>query len=333
MINKKIKEKIIENNDFNKVFAEDIIPADDAFHGSTKHVAAEWWYFEAKLNNGYTVVLTPTTQLKNMVIFPCIELYKDGELKVRLIKRYFFQNFQTLKNFPFVKLFDKKIIEFDYDRYNKKGEWVYNISTKIDNYEINLNFIGNTKGWKMELDKQIWIVALPKAKVTGEIVINGTKMNVNGIGYHDHNCGSDLSKLFNVSGWYWGKIMSETLTLTWANISEKSSKKKLIAVLNQDNQGYFNINPENIYFKPDNFIRNHGRKMPTSYNLKIDDVVNDIPIHVDVNMEVKNIHRRFKKLLIAPYWRYHVEAKGVLSLGSYFENVNKTQIMEFFRVI
>jgi hypothetical protein len=48
---------------------------------------------------------------------------------------------------------------------------------------------------------------------------------------------------------------------------------------------------------------------------------------------VKNIHRRFEKLLIAPYWRYHVEANGVISIDSVEESVNKTQIMEFFRVI
>jgi len=321
----------MNNTIYNKSIPQSILPIDDAFQGSNKFFSSEWWYFEAKLNNGYTAVFTPTIQLNSMVIFPCIELYKDGELIARVIKRYLFKNFQTFKNYPSVKLFDKKIIEFDYDSFNKKGEWAYNISTKIDDYEINLNFIGITKGWKMDLDKQIWIVALPKAKVTGDIVINGSKINANGIGYHDHNCGSGFSKIFDIVGWYWGKIMSKTLTLTWARFSKKSSNGEFLAVLNQDNQGYFNINPESIYFKLDNYIRNYGRKMPTSYTLKIDDVVNDIPIHVDVNMEVKNIHRRFKKLLIAPYWRYHVEAKGVLSLGSCKESINKTQIMEFFR--
>jgi len=106
-----------------------------------------------------------------------------------------------------------------------------------------------------------------------------------------------------------------------------------MAVVNQDNKGYFTINPENIHFKPDKFIRNYGRKMPTSYILQINDVVNNIPIHVDVKMIVKNIHRRYKRMLIAPYWRYHVEATGIISVDSYRETVNNTQIMEFFRLI
>lgn len=333
MTNKNNKIKKIGNNVYNKVFVKDITPLDDAFHGSKKKVATEWWYFEAKLDNGYTVIFTPTSQLKNLIVFPCIEIYKNGELKVRAIKRYLNKKFQTSEDIPLIKLFDNKIVDFDCKRYNEKGEWVYNISSKIDDCEINLNFIGNTKGWKTDFNEQNWIVALPKAKVTGEIVIDGNKMNVTGIGYHDHNCGSDFSNLFNIEGWYWGKIMSETFTLTWAKVSKKSSKGEFFAVVNQYNKGYLILNSEKINFKVDNFIRNHGRKMPTSYSLLINDVVNDIPIYIDVNMDVKNIHRRFEKLLIAPYWRYHVEANGVISIGSVKENVNKTQIMEFFRVI
>ena len=178
-----------------------------------------------------------------------------------------------------------------------------------------------------------WTVALPKASVTGDIAVNGKRMKVSGIGYHDHNWNSSSSRVMNTWGWYWGKIMSKTLNLVWANIMKTSSGGELLAVVNQDKKGFFAINPENIHFKSNTFIRNYGRKMPTSYTIQIDDDVNDIPINVDVNMVVKNIHRRNRKLLIAPYWRYHVEAKGYISLGSHKETVNSTQIMEFFRLI
>jgi len=319
-----------------KPILQSILPQDDAFHASKKFFTSEWWYFEAIFNNGYSAVIGFTkSSKKNFLSYPAIEIYKDGKLQVRAIERYLFQNFQISKNFPFVKLLDDNVIEFDHGRFNDLGEWVYNIALKIDNQEVNLKFKGTTPGWKIESEEVgLWTVALPKATVTGNIVVNGKSMNVNGIGYHDHNwINRNLSTVMNLQCWYWGKIMSETLTLTWANIVKKTSKGEFLAVLNQDNKGFFNIKPENIYFKPDNYIRNHGRKMPTSYTLKINDVVNDIPIHVDVDMEVKNIHRRFKRLLIAPYWRYLVETKGFLNIGSYKENVNKNQIMELFHLI
>ena len=321
------------SNIYNRLIPRDILPRDDAYHGSKKYIASEWWYFEAFFNNNYSAVVSFTTSFKNLIAFPTIELYRYGELEVRAIKRYPIHDFQISKHFPLVKLFDNKIIEFDQERFNDRGEWVYNVSMKIEDHKINLKFVGITKGWKFEWDGESWIVALPKASVTGELLVHGNRIPVSGIGYHDHNWFSNLSTIVNTWGWYWGKITGKTLIVTWANIVKKSSKGELLAVVNQDNKGYFTINPENIHFKPDKFIRNYGRKMPTSFTLQIDEVVDNIPIHIDVKMVVKNIHRRYKRMLIAPYWRYHVEATGIISLGSYKEIVNNIQIMEFFRVI
>ena len=47
-------------------------------------------------------------------------------------------------------------------------------------------------------------------------------------------------------------------------------------------------------------------------------------------MEAHEIHSN-RVLFIAPYRRYHVKAKGYIMLGSYNEEVNDTQIMEFLR--
>jgi len=322
-----------EGNELKEPIPQIISPKDDAFHGSTKNFSSEWWYFDAFFNNGYSAVITFTVSFKNRIVFPVIEIYRNGELEVRAIKRFLFHNCQTFKQLPFVKLFDHKIIEFDQKRFNDKEEWVYDVSPKIGDHEVNLKFIGTTPGWKFKRQGESWVVTLPKATVTGEITVHGEKMKVNGIGYHDHNWTSNLSNIVNIWGWYWGKITSKTLNVAWVKIANKYTKGELIAVINQDNKGFYTINPENIHFKPDKFIRNYGRKMPTNFTIKIDDVVNGIPIKVDVKMDVKNIHRRYKRMLIAPYWRYHVKATGSIHLGSYREIVNHNQMMEFFRLV
>ena len=33
---------------------DDILPSDDAFHGSPKRISAEWWYFDAIFSNKYS---------------------------------------------------------------------------------------------------------------------------------------------------------------------------------------------------------------------------------------------------------------------------------------
>ena len=327
---------MINSNADNKSIARDIQPIDDVFHGPTKLVDTEWWYFDAIFDNNYSAVISFTkSSKKNLLTFPTIEIYKNGQLEVRAIKRYIFQDFQISKQIPSVELFNNEGIKFDQDRFVNRGEWVYNVLFKIDDHEVTLQFIGATKGWKIE-SKTVgsWTVALPKASVTGNIVVHGEKMNVKGIGYHDHNWMSgSFSTVMNLRCWYWGKILGKTFNVVWANVINTSSEEEILAVVNQDNKGYFATNPKNIHFITDKFIRHYGRKMPTNFTLKIDDIVNGIPIYVDIKMNVKGIHRRFKRVLISPYWRYHVKTTGIISVGSVKETVDSTQIMEFFRSI
>ena len=311
----------------------DITPADDAFHGSTKRMAAEWWYFDANFTNNYSLHIgcRTFTKKKQGMISPFLEIYKDGKLEVKAVNRYLFSQFQTSSDYPLVKLANKTIIEFDKERFKENGEWVYHISLKKEENEVNLTFIGTTKGFKYETDSESWTVALPKALVKGEIIVNGKKINGNGIGYHDHNWNySLLTPLTYGKGWYWGKIMSKTLTISWAEIIKSASRGEILAVINQDNQGYLPTNAENIYFKPEKFVRNHRKIMPTRFTLKIDDIVNKVPIKVNVKMEPQDVHYD-KVLIIAPYWRYHVKAEGYISLGSIKESVNDMQIMEYLK--
>jgi len=311
----------------------DITPADDAFHGSTKRIAAEWWYFDAAFSNKYSLHIGCRTfsRKKMGMVSPFLEMYKDGKLEAKAVKRFSFRQFKTSSDCPLVKLGNNTIIDFDQEKYKEKGEWIYNVSLKIENHEVNLIFTGTTKGFKYETNAESWTVALPKASVTGEIIVDGKKMNVSGIGYHDHNWNYTLlTALTYGKGWYWGKIMSKTLTVSWAEVIKSANVGEILAVVSQDTQGYLATNAEKIHFKLDKFIRNHGREMPTSFAIKIDDVVNGVPIKVDVEMETQEVHYS-KVLFLAPYWRYHVKAKGYISLGSHKETVNDTQMMEFLR--
>jgi predicted secreted hydrolase len=185
-----------------------------------------------------------------------------------------------------------------------------------------------TKGWKIETDNECWTVALPKAIVSGEIVVNGKKMKVNGVGYHDHNWNYSILTVMNYGrGWYWGKITSKSFNIVWANIIKTAKKSEILAVVNQDKNGFYNIDPRKIFFKVENFIRIHGRKTPTCFTLQIDDVIKDISVKTDIKMKSENIH--FDKALLAPYWRYHMNTAGYISIGNKKEQVNLNHIMEF----
>jgi len=317
-------------NTLKKNYAVDISPKDDAFHGSKKHIAIEWWYFDAVFTNDYSIHIGFKTFTKKDrgIVSPLIEIYKGGKLELELSKRHLFRHIKTSKKIPHVELFNKPIIKFDYDRFNKTGEWVYNVTMKIDQCEVDLTFTGISKGWKIETETESWTVALPKASVSGKIKINDEEMSVEGIGYHDHNWNYTILTVMNYGiGWYWGKIRSDTFNIVWANIVKSSKKSEVLSIVNEGEKQYFNINPENIFFKAGNFVRNGRKKAPTQFILKIDDVVDGIPVLVDVKMETKELHG--SSVLIAPYWRYHVQTTGYISVGSKKETIDSTQIMEF----
>ena len=314
-----------------KYFPVEISPKDDAYHPSRNPISEEWWYFDAIFDNNYSLHADFTIFTKNgRLASSAIEIYKNGELEAKVIKRHLLKPVDLSINYPEVKLFDTKIINFDFERFNKTGEWIYNFSQKLDDCEINLDFVGTTKGWKIVTDDLSWTVAQPKAIVSGEIIANGKKMKVYGLGYHDHNWNSSLSSIFKIFGWYWGKLTSRTFNLTWAHLMKNRTQGHIFAILNKDNQGFYSINPENISLKFDKFITSYGRKIPSTLNLKINDIVKDIPISVDVTMEIKNMH--FKSLIFFPYWRYHIKTNGFISVDSHEEQINDTHIMEFFRL-
>jgi len=315
-----------------KVTPRDITPEDDAFHGSHKHVAAEWWYFDAIFTNNHSLHIgCRTFSKKNFgLVSPFLEIYKDGKLVADAVRRYFFRDFQTSSEFPLVKLANDTIIEFDQKRYHDKKEWAYKLSLNINDCEIHLEFIGTTKGWKYETDAESWVVALPKASVTGEIIVHGHRMNVQGIGYHDHNWNYTIwTPITYGKAWYWGKIISNTFNVSWAKIVKPSSEGELVAIVNQDDKGYFPINPDNIHFKHDKIVRTHKRKIPTRFDLKINDITKDIPVNIDIQMDTYDIH--YSRALFFPYWRYHVNSTGFISVGSHKEAVNNTQIMEYLK--
>jgi len=222
-------------------------------------------------------------------------------------------------------------MEFDVDAYQKNNQWIYDVNLHIDDCCANLTFTGITEGFKIETNAESWTVALPKAKVTGKIHFNGKKMNVEGIGYHDHNWNYTLlSALTYGKGWYWGKIKSNSYNIVWANVLKRSGFFDLLSVVNEDQSSFYNINPEKMVFEFKKYIQKHRRKVPTQFVLKIDDICNNIPIEVDVTMDVKDIHH--SKVLFASYWRYHVKVNGYISVNNKKESIDTIQMMEYLSI-
>jgi hypothetical protein len=331
-------KQMITNHLFDYSKAVAITPKDDAFHGTMNCVDVEWWYFDAVFDNDYSIFLgIRTIHIGNSgVVMPRFEIYHKGKVEFDVLQTNFFRDFETSLNTPFVKLFDKKVIELDVERYKKTGEWRYNVSFKIGKHAINLTFTGITKGWKIETPKNSWAVALPKAEVTGSITVNGIEIPVKGIGYHDHNWDYSLiTTSFSKIGWYWGRIIGSNMNIIWAKTIESLEKSNLLAIINSKKEmlienEFITINPANISLTVKNFVFDHHRWAPTEFVLQIKDRVSDNSIPVDIDITMKASSSKHSKIFTAHYWRYHVLVTGIISIGSIKEKLKDSpQIVEF----
>jgi len=205
-----------------------IQPKDDALHIDMKKKGTrEWWYFDARLENGYTVVgffrakheRTGKTGVE-------ITIYKPSGEKIQKVIDYLYSDFKASKDLPEVQI-GKNYIKVDY---SNKELPTYEIFLDEGKYGFHLKYKALLHGWKpgygyIEFGKSNqfgWVVALPRADVEGTIKVDNEIFQVKGIGYHDHNW-LNFNFAMIIDYWYWGRIYSDNFTVIFVYI--KCNKK------------------------------------------------------------------------------------------------------------
>jgi hypothetical protein len=197
-------------------------PAENAAHPSPSRRAFEHWYFDARLDDGHVVVgFLQTAEL--LTKRPGVELhvYRPDGTRREIRKRY-----------------PKKVAHASSTRFHVQvGEnWGRALDTAGDygSYEFHLaeedlafdlRFDAEVPMWKPgegltnygATDFFAWVVPAPRARVSGTIEIDGERLEVSGIGYHDHNWGiGSMGRI--VDHWYWGRVYAGDITLVYANV-------------------------------------------------------------------------------------------------------------------
>jgi predicted secreted hydrolase len=317
--------------------AEQIKPSDDAYHKSKNLFDVEWWYFDAVLENGLSLHIgLRTYHFRNSGLLQTrINVYKDGKTIKEKFQMHLFPDVFISSKEPKIQILGKDVVKFDQEHMKKTGIWKYTVILDIEDTSVDLIFTGTTQGWKIETTTTCWTTACPKATVQGNIIFNGEKLSVKGIGYHDHNWGYSASTAFSTIGWYWGRITGDLLNLTWAKTMINKNEGDLLSILNRDyskknhNQMFTSIHPDNIVFHSKNYVRKKGQMIPTEFKLQCTyKTEQKIPISIDINM--KTIDVQHARIFIAHYWRYHVYTTGTLQWDSHIETLKeKPQIIEF----
>lgn len=183
---------------------------DDARH-TTSDIVYEWWYMDANLNNGYSMTSVwyyPGNWIQFAVYDP------QGN---KVVADQLFPTSTASTTKCDVQMGTNRLV-------GSYPKW--NVNFMNGNTGCNLQFNSLVEGWKTPpagvkvmttspYTYMGWVIAQPRASVTGTLTVNGTTMNVTGTGYHDHNWGNTtLHDLFD--HWYWGRIFLPGYTCVYS---------------------------------------------------------------------------------------------------------------------
>ncbi|MFW9846042.1 MAG: hypothetical protein ACFFD6_04805 [Candidatus Thorarchaeota archaeon] len=215
-------------------------PEDDALHIQLgKRNEFEWWYFDAHLEGGYTVVAffyasNPNPGITGKTGVELTLLRPDGRKTQRFIE-YHRSEFEASREIPDVTI-GKNYMKVDYS----KGDLpVYEIFLDDDELGFHLTYTSQVQGWKPGDGHShfagkgyfAWVVPFARASVEGTVRDGTETFSAAGVGYHDHNW---LNFPFQriIEYWMWGRVYSENFTISYAYIKcNKSVDHHTVKVL------------------------------------------------------------------------------------------------------
>ena len=201
-------------------------PEDDGLHiDMSKRGMYEWWYFDAHLETGHTIVVffhasNPNPGLEGKIGVEVILINPDGK-RNQIFIAYGKSNFAAARDKADIKI-GGNTIKVD-QRESEMSEYEVYVKEKV--FGCNLKYTAEVNGWKPgsglshfgNMGFFGWVVPFARASVEGTIIDEDRTIPVKGIGYHDHNwLNFQFQKIINY--WMWGRIYSKSFTATYAYI-------------------------------------------------------------------------------------------------------------------
>jgi hypothetical protein len=202
---------------------------DDAFHGLSSPYAHELWYFSAVFDNGYSMVnrwrmgAVMSETGREDVEFRAVGLVvydpdgKETSTEAQFPDSEVFASIETCD----VRMGDNHL----------HGEFPrWEMHFRIGDVGGDFVFENLTQGFRQPPDGvgasgAGWVIAQPRARVSGKLILDGEEIPVSGEGYHDHVWGVSTPEegLGMLDHWNWGRLFlpDHTFIFNVAQLTEK----------------------------------------------------------------------------------------------------------------
>ena len=267
-------------------------PSDDALHIERARGAYEWWYFDAHLDTGHTVVVffhaaNPNPGMGGKPGVEIVLIRPDGR-KTQVFAPCKKKDFIASRERPDVR------IGTQYMRVTGRdgGLPVYEISAEAEGLGCKLTYRALVNGWKPgtgfshfgSMGYFAWVVPFVRATVSGTITDGGATLPVTGVGYHDHNwLNFQFPRIINY--WMWGRIYSESFSVSYAFIRcNRKMDDHAVKVLMLAQGKDVVLSTGEYEFTPSDFEYNERAKHSFPRSLLI-----RVPGEAEVRMSVKEV--------------------------------------------
>jgi hypothetical protein len=190
-----------------------VAPWEDGQRESTAKGHFEWWYFDAHLDDGATVVVGFYTKPS---ISPDAELTPLITINLTLPDGRIIDKAYRGRPDDFVASKDGCDITIGANRF--VGDLHrYRIDAAIDDVTVSIDLVADVPSWRPKSGHMYyatskdapeelfaWLVAVPQGRVTIDYQVGDVRMKGTGIGYHDHNWG-DAPMMKLLHDWYWAR--------------------------------------------------------------------------------------------------------------------------------
>lgn len=196
-------------------------PIEDGAHELAGNRFFEWWYFDARFDNGYHLVVALHSRLFNVSSRPAViaaHLYGPGDGRTVEVAAFHPTETASAVEQCDVRLGSSRV----WDEGNH-----YQLHIQQGSIRAELKYQKEIEGVRAGTGVLVvdpiteqsfhWIVPLPRARVSGYLWIDEERTAVRGTGYHDHNWGNlDLHRVLR--RWRWGHVTTNDHTLMFWDI-------------------------------------------------------------------------------------------------------------------
>ena len=297
---------------------------EDGLRTTGENGELEWWYFDAKFDDGslFVCYFYKIHPIKDIYFIGMNYNNLDGE-------ELFLMKFFKEEEVYFVKDSCNVRMGENYFRGNLKKYEIHLNGKDFEGFGIQITLDSNLKPYRPQdgiikagEDYFAWLAAVPNGTAKAKIIRNGNTQEIKGSGYHDHNWGNTpLQKLFENWVWFRGESGDYTVIASELNTSEKRGGYSIpiLYIANKDSVIINRFGTNGLFTKYSNRIENVYNKKNEPLFSKLDMITVE---GEKITIEGKDIIDNADMFKRAPLPSYLSWILPILKFGTKFSSID-----------